>query len=48
MDGISFETALAGRVDNMLDACTTCGKCVEACPSVMPAGLSEIVSRLQA
>ena len=40
MDDISFESALAGRVDDMLDACTRCGKCVEVCPSVKPAGLS--------
>jgi Fe-S oxidoreductase len=25
----------------MLDACTRCGKCVEACPSVKPAGIAE-------
>ena len=28
----------------MLDACTRCGKCVEACPSVAPAGISETMS----
>jgi heterodisulfide reductase subunit D len=37
---ITFETALDARVDEMLDACTKCGKCVEACPSVSPAGIS--------
>ena len=37
---ISFETALRERVDQMLDACTRCGKCVEACPSVTPAGIA--------
>src|ERR1035441_5646625 len=41
MNEISFETALGGRVDHMLDACTKCGKCVEVCPSVRPAGISE-------
>jgi Fe-S oxidoreductase len=38
---ISFETALGERVDRMLDACTRCGKCVEACPSVKPAGIAD-------
>src|ERR1017187_6458272 len=41
MNEISFETALGRRVDDMLDACTKCGKCVEVCPSVGPAGISE-------
>src|ERR1019366_9512679 len=41
MNEISFETALGRRVDHMLDACTKCGKCVEVCPSVRPAGISE-------
>jgi heterodisulfide reductase subunit D len=38
---ISFETALAERVEDMLDACTRCGKCVEVCPSVKPAGIAD-------
>jgi Fe-S oxidoreductase len=38
---ISFETALEARVDEMVDACTRCGKCVEACPSVKPAGIAD-------
>jgi heterodisulfide reductase subunit D len=38
---ISFEAALGERVDDMLDACTRCGKCVEVCPSVKPAGIAD-------
>jgi Fe-S oxidoreductase len=41
MSDISFETALGKRVEDMLDACTRCGKCVEVCPSVKPAGISD-------
>jgi Fe-S oxidoreductase len=41
MNEVSFETALSDRVDRMLEACTKCGKCVEVCPSVRPAGISE-------
>src|SRR5258708_37237551 len=35
----TFEQALAGRVDAMLDACTRCGKCVEVCPVTGPGGV---------
>jgi heterodisulfide reductase subunit D len=35
----TFESALQARVDDMLDACTRCGKCVEVCPAAEPAGL---------
>ena len=38
---LSFEAAVKARVDDMVDACTRCGKCVEACPSVKPAGLAD-------
>ncbi len=41
MNDMTFETALNGRVEEMLDACTRCGKCVEACPSVAPAGIAD-------
>jgi len=34
-----FETAVAGRVDAMIDACVRCGKCVEVCPVTGPAGM---------
>ncbi|MDI3561382.1 (Fe-S)-binding protein [Bradyrhizobium sp. Arg816] len=40
MNEVPFETSLAEYAGNMLDACTRCGKCVEACPSVEPAGIS--------
>src|SRR5215471_16765106 len=39
--GTPFLDALQGRVDETLDACTRCGKCVEACPMVEPAGLDK-------
>ena len=38
--GATFESALHGRVDAMIDACTRCGKYVEVCPATEPAGLS--------
>jgi Fe-S oxidoreductase len=39
---LSFEAAVQSRVDEMVDACTRCGKCVEACPSVKPAGIADV------
>jgi Fe-S oxidoreductase len=39
MQEMCFETALAERIEEMTDACTRCGKCVEVCPSVRPAGI---------
>jgi heterodisulfide reductase subunit D len=38
---LSFEAALQTRTDEMVDACTRCGKCVEACPSAKPAGIAD-------
>lgn len=39
MQEMTFDTALATRIEEMTDACTRCGKCVEVCPSVRPAGI---------
>src|SRR5215470_16790191 len=41
MTQTAFETAVAGRVDAMVDACVRCGKCVEVCPVTGPAGMAE-------
>jgi Fe-S oxidoreductase len=41
MNDITFEAALDARTAGMLEACTRCGKCVEACPSVAPAGIAD-------
>jgi heterodisulfide reductase subunit D len=41
MDSSGFESALEGRIDEMLGACTTCGACFTACPIAGPAGLGE-------
>jgi heterodisulfide reductase subunit D len=38
-DGGGFMTAVEARVAATVDACTRCGKCVEACPMAVPAGL---------
>jgi heterodisulfide reductase subunit D len=37
----TFETALQTRVDEMLSACTRCGKCFEACPITTAAGIAD-------
>ncbi|HEY7300246.1 MAG TPA: (Fe-S)-binding protein [Xanthobacteraceae bacterium] len=37
----TFETALSERVEAMLDACTKCGKCFEACPITGAAGIAD-------
>jgi Fe-S oxidoreductase len=43
-----FEDALTGRVEEIVAACTRCGKCVEVCPVKAPAGVTasaqEVVS----
>ncbi|MGA8079269.1 MAG: (Fe-S)-binding protein [Xanthobacteraceae bacterium] len=36
----TFEAALHARAEAMADACTRCGKCVEACPTTGAAGLT--------
>jgi heterodisulfide reductase subunit D len=36
---IAFEAALSQRVEQMLDACTRCGRCVEVCPITDVAGV---------
>jgi heterodisulfide reductase subunit D len=41
MNEVPFEAALGEHVEEMIDACTRCGKCVEVCPSVSPAGISD-------
>ena len=38
-DGRTFVDSLAERSADVLDACTRCGRCVEVCPMVEPAGL---------
>jgi heterodisulfide reductase subunit D len=39
MNNVGFEEAFAGRISDMLDACTRCGACFTACPITEPAGL---------
>ena len=41
MQNAGFEEAFAGRIDDMLDACTRCGACFAACPITAPAGLAD-------
>ena len=41
MQTSGFEEAFAGRIDDMLDACTRCGACFTACPIAAPAGLAD-------
>jgi Fe-S oxidoreductase len=37
---MTYEAALNARADAMVDACTRCGKCVEACPITAAAGVT--------
>ncbi len=39
MDGVSFTDVLRRQTDHIIDACTRCGKCAEACPMTEPAGV---------
>src|SRR5262249_14175030 len=41
MTQTAFENALATRVEQMVDACVRCGKCVEVCPVTDAAGMGE-------
>src|SRR5438270_2984261 len=41
MSGTEFESALAARVDDMLDACTKCEACFKACPITEAAGIGQ-------
>ena len=41
MTDLGFEAALNDRTGDMLEACVKCGKCVEVCPSVAPAKLTD-------
>ena len=41
MTQTAFEAALTARTEQMLDACTKCGKCVEICPVTAPAGVGD-------
>ena len=38
-NGRAFVDSLAQRTRDVFDACTRCGKCVEVCPMIEPAGL---------
>ena len=35
----AFVTTIDARVSDILDRCTRCGKCVEVCPTAVPAGV---------
>src|SRR3569623_2285927 len=41
MTDMTFETALAARTNEMVEACTRCGKCAAVCPVTGPAGVGD-------
>lgn len=41
MTDTAFELALAARTNDMVEACTRCGRCVEVCPLTHPAGVAD-------
>jgi heterodisulfide reductase subunit D len=41
LEPVAFQSALQTRVDEMLEACTKCGKCFEACPITTAAGIAD-------
>ena len=41
LEPTAFETALRARTDEMVSACTKCGKCFEACPITAAAGIAD-------
>jgi len=45
MTETAFERALHERTNDMIDACTRCGKCVEVCPVTGPAGVGDALPR---
>jgi heterodisulfide reductase subunit D len=45
MTQMTFEDALSTRAEEMCDACTRCGKCVEVCPMTGPAGVGDVASK---
>ena len=44
MTQMTFEDTLFTRAEEMRDACTRCGKCVEVCPMTGPAGVGDVTS----
>ena len=38
---MDFVEALEARMEEIASACTQCGKCFQACPMTVPAGIAE-------